>query len=196
MKAQYVAVWKLHGANKLVSDKDSLELVHLQGPATVARVSADPERYFLHIDRTAAILGLLFKGFFIPEKLGTPEERLSAELENVKARRAKQTEKGVFLIIEGETDIPPPDFKVRRDMDDFSVSLDAIEKPPIRELFNPKFQAILTALGVSLKGNADRQIAKVGEVPLSCRSRQWETHLHLQYARWRGRASLDCKPPD
>lgn len=164
MKAQYVAVWKLHGASKLASNASSVELARLSSPALVASVTAEPEPLFLHIDRSAAILTQFLKGVFAPDKDGTPEERLAAELENVKARRAKESGKGVFMTLEGETEIPTPDFKTRRDTDEFAVCLDAIEKPEIREVFRPSVQAILTALALSLPANADRQVEKVGEV--------------------------------
>lgn len=164
MKVQYVAVWKLHGVSKLAAGTPSLELVRLENPALVASVTGDPEPYFQHIDRAAAIGTQLLKGLFAPEKNGTPEERLSAELENVKARRTKQTEKGVFLVLEGASEIEQPDFKNRHDTEEFAACLDAVEKPAIRESFRPLVQAVLTALGLSLSANADRQIEKVGEV--------------------------------
>ena len=90
MKAHYVAVWKLHGASKLASNASSVELAQLSNPALVAHVTAEPEPLFLHIDRSAAVGTQLLKGLFAPDKDGTPEERLAAELEIVKARRAKE----------------------------------------------------------------------------------------------------------
>jgi hypothetical protein len=164
MKVQYVAVWKLHGANKLAADASTLELARLNDPALVASVTTDPEPYFLHIDRSAAIGTQLLKGLFAPEKDGTPEERLAAELDSVKSRRAKQTGKGVFLVLEGETDVPAPNFETRKDTDEFAVCFDAIEKPEIRKSFRPSVQAILTALSLSLPANVDHQVERVGDV--------------------------------
>ena len=84
--------------------------------------------------------------------------------ENVRARRKKQTEKGVFLVLEGASDIQEPCFKTRRDLQDISICFDAIAKPEIRESFGPAVHAVLIALGLSLPANADHQIEKVGEV--------------------------------
>ena len=89
MKAKYVAVWKLHGANKLASDARSLEFARLTNPTLIASVTTKLEPLLLHIDRSTAIGTLLLKSLFAPDKDGTLEERLAAELDNVKARRAK-----------------------------------------------------------------------------------------------------------
>jgi hypothetical protein len=164
IKVQYVAVWRLSGANKLASPASSVELARLTNPTLVATVTVEPEPLLLHIDRSEAVSTQLLKGLFARDKDGTPQERLAAELENVKARRSQETDKGVFLILEGETEIPAPDFKTRRDTDEFAVCIDAIEKPAIREAFQPVVQKVLTALGLSLPANADRQVTKVGEV--------------------------------
>ena len=51
MMARYIAVWKLHGANKVVAETPSLELASLSIPQMIAMITSDPEPHFLHIDR-------------------------------------------------------------------------------------------------------------------------------------------------
>jgi hypothetical protein len=87
----------------------------------------------VHIDKSAALATQLLKGIFAPDKQGTPEERLAAELEEAKARRSKQAGAGVFLAFEGEADIPAPAFKDRRDHAEFGVCLDDIDKSAIAD---------------------------------------------------------------
>jgi hypothetical protein len=162
-RVHYVVVWKLHGANKLVADKSPFDLIRLDNPALIATVTDDPKPYFQHIDRATAIGAAIFKVFSASDKGRTFAERLADDLETVRSRRAKQTEKGVFLVLECETEIQQPDFKNRRETEEFVFCLDAIEKPKIREIFHPQIQAILTAISLSLPVNADRQIERIGE---------------------------------
>jgi hypothetical protein len=58
---------------------------------------------------------------------------LSAEIEAVMANNTKQAGPGVFLVFEGEADVPKPKFELRRDLDDFAICLDEIDKSEIRE---------------------------------------------------------------
>jgi len=164
MKVRYTAIYKIHGANKLPNDAERVALVALENPALKAILTTTPNADFVHIDKSAALLTQLLKGIFALDKEGPLEERLAAEVQEVKARRAKQTEKGVFLVLDGETEIPAPEFKHRQDTAEFGISLDDIPKSPIRESFRRSREGVITALSLSLAGDADRQIEKVGEV--------------------------------
>jgi hypothetical protein len=75
MKARYIAVYKLHGANKLSEDANEFRLAALTSPALSAMLTADPESYFLHIDRWAALASQLFKGLFDPQQQGGSSTR-------------------------------------------------------------------------------------------------------------------------
>jgi hypothetical protein len=164
MKVRYIAIYKLHGANRLSEETESVELLALPKPALTATLTTNPEPYFLHVDQSAALGAQLLKGLFAPDKAGTLLERLAAEIEDVKARRASQTGTGVFLVMDGEADIPAPEFKARRDTSEFAICIDAIAKPEIRGAFRPSAQSVLTALGLSLPANADRRVDKIGDV--------------------------------
>jgi hypothetical protein len=43
MKARYVTVWKLHGANTLAAANNDVELARLSDPTVVVRITAGPE---------------------------------------------------------------------------------------------------------------------------------------------------------
>lgn len=163
MLARYVAVWKLHGANKLATEQPSVTLALLAEPKVTATITTNPEPHFLHIDKAGALATQLLKGLFAPAKEGSPEERLAAEIEAVKARRAEQTADGVFLLFEGEKDVPPPEFTARKDTEEFAICLDAVDKTEIRAAFRPFVNAALAALSMSLAPNADRQVERIGE---------------------------------
>jgi hypothetical protein len=164
VKVRYIAIYKLHGANRLPDEAQSLELLALQNPALGATLTTCPEPYFLHLDTSLALGTQLLKGVFAPDKKGTLQERLAAEIEEVKARRASQTGTGVFLVLNGEADIPTPEFKARRDTEEFAICIDAVAKPQIRGIFGQSTQSVLTALGLTLPPNADRRVQKIGDV--------------------------------
>ena len=136
----------------------------MANPLVTATLSTNPHQYFLHIDQSAALAAQLLKGVFAPDPGGTLQERLAAEIEDVKARRIKTAGSGVFLVFEGDTDIPTPEFKHRRDTDEFAVCLDAISKVEIRDKFRQPIQCVMTALELTLPAHADRRIEKIGDV--------------------------------
>lgn len=164
MKVRYVAVYKVHGANTLPDGAASADILTLRNPALTVMLTTNPEPHFAHIDKSAALGAQLFSGFLAPDKEGTLKQRLTAEIDNVKASRAKRTGPGVFLVFDGETEVPAPEFKVRRDTEEFGICIDDIAKPAIREAFRPSVQSVITALGLSLSANADRRIEKAGDV--------------------------------
>jgi hypothetical protein len=167
MKAKYLAVWKLHGANTLATTTNNFELARLSNPTLIAVVTDNPEPYFLHIDQSAAIANQLIRGIAGiggSDQHGTYDEQIAAEVETAKANRAKETSKGVFLVISGDKDVANPNFKLRRDTERFAVCFDAIDKPDVKEVFRPSLQAVLTAVDLSQATKVDHLIEKVGEV--------------------------------
>ncbi len=164
MLANYVAVWKLRGANRLVAKQTTVVLASSSEPEITASVTADPEPHLCHIDRAGALATLLLQGLFAPEKDNTPEERLAAGIEAVQARRAKQTGKGVFLVFAGKEHVPSREPVSQRDTKEFAVCFDAVDKEAVRSKFRPFVDATLTACGLSLAPQADRQVEKIGEI--------------------------------
>jgi hypothetical protein len=141
-----------------------MRLLTLHDPEVTATLTTNPDPYFLHIDKSAALAAQLLKGVFAPDTEGTLQERLAAEIEDARARRLKTGGTGVFLVFEGKTDIPASEFKHRRDIDEFAVCLDVISKSEIREKFRQPVQCVMAALGLSLPMNADRRIEQTGDV--------------------------------
>ena len=163
MKARYLAVWKLHGANTLAGTSN-LELARLSNPTLVAVVTPDPEPFFLQIDQSAVIAGRLLNGLirvFAPNQGGTFEEWLARELGNVLASRANQ--KGVFIVFDGETNVSAPNFRMRKDTETLAVCFDAIDKSEVKRLLlRPAIRIVSNAL--TFRTNADSKIERIGEV--------------------------------
>jgi hypothetical protein len=164
MKVRYTAIYKIRGASRLAVEAERVEFLALRDPLVSATLTTNPEPNFLHIDKSAALAAQLLNGLFSPDREGTPQERLAAETEVVRVRRANQTSGGLFLVFDGEAQIPTPEFRAYRDAGEFAVAMDAMSKPEIRERFRPFVQSVLAALGLSLPENADRRVEKSGEV--------------------------------
>lgn len=164
VKVQYVAIYKLHAVNKLPEAAEGAILFQQQHPTLSAKLTMNPEPHFLHIENSAALGSQILKGIFAPDIKGTLQERLSAEIEDMRASRAKRLGTGVFLIFEGETEISTPDFKARQDTEEFAVYLGNIGKGEIRKSFRPYVQSVIMALTLSLATNADRRVEKMGDV--------------------------------
>jgi hypothetical protein len=162
--ARYIGVWRLQGANALAPGVSNREIGALANPKFTAHITAEPELYFPHIDLGSALGTQLLKGIFTPDDKGTFQERLAAEIANIKARRAQQTEKGVFVVVEGEADIGEPNLRDLREVDDFRICFEAFDKDEFLGAFRPVVQAALTAIGLSLTGDADRKFERIGHV--------------------------------
>lgn len=104
------------------------------------------------------------QGLVAPSGEKKPDQRLRSELDKIKQRRDKEVRGGVFLVVEGDAEAPGPQPNLNRELDEFSICFDGADKPTIREAFRPISDAALTALGISLPDNLDREFEKVGEV--------------------------------
>ena len=167
MKTRYIGIWKLHGANTLASPNKDIELARLSDPAVVVRITADPEPYFARIDEAAALANRLINGLtgvFGGDQGLTFEQAFATELTKVKSGRSNQSSSGVFVVLEGETEVSSPNFRLRKDNERFAVCFDAIDKSKVMVLFRPSIQTVLAAIALSLPANAERQMDCMGEV--------------------------------
>lgn len=161
--ARYVAVYKIKGANGLPGGAESAALPMLKNPSMSAMLTTNPESHLQHINKSAALANQFFRGIFNRDEVGTPEERIAAEVESVKALTAKEAGTGVFLVLEGQTEIDSPDFKYRRDLEDCALNIDGVEKSRIREVFRPLVQSVLASLSLH-QARTDPHVQKIGDV--------------------------------
>lgn len=164
MKVHFQSIYKLHGISALPVMVPEIELVAFPAPTLTALLTINPEPHFTDIDRSRAIVNQLLKGLFTARASGDFNERLSTETALVEESRAKRSGYGVFVVLKGETDIAVADFKARRDIDDFGISIDDISQDEIRELFRQPIQAVLMAIALSLPVGSDLEFEKFGEL--------------------------------
>ncbi len=163
MEVRYVAVFKLRGANGLPGD-DPLGFFEAENPNITASLTAAPEPYFEHIDRSRALGVQLLSGLFSDKKEYTPEERLATETARIQSERQGKKSTGVYLVFEGSDDIDPPEFKTRRDRDDFAISLDDVPKGELRKPFKAAIESVLASAALSLPAQADKKVEEIGSV--------------------------------
>ena len=114
MGLRYVGVYKIRVVNGLSGD-DPLGLYEGENPNITATLTADPEPYFEHTDRSHALVGQLFIGLFGDKEEGTPEERLDPEIARIQAESQGKKPSGMYIVFAGSDEIDPPEFKTRTD---------------------------------------------------------------------------------
>ena len=162
-RAHYVSVSKAHGANTLPDRARILDLVTLTDPPTSAKLTIDPEPYFQNIDLERALKGLTLKAAFTPDG-GTIDQRLPDEMESMRTRRRKESNGGVFLVIESQADDVIPESKARWKSSGYSVCLNHETKSNLLQRFRAVEHRIRLALSLSLAERADPRTQRMGDV--------------------------------
>ena len=150
MKARYTIIYKLRSTYQLPDEAESASFLALKDPAITATLTTNPEPYFLHVDKFRA-LSFVFYGSHIgdtaQERLAAKQDWLPAKIDKVRADRAYRTGRGVYLIFEGESDIPTPSLYGRLDTGEFAI---ATIRPisEIRKSFEPFIERVITAIGL------------------------------------------------
>lgn len=163
MEARYVAIYKLLGLSKLLGKAEIQDFVALPDINATVKLTINPDPFFFHMDRAAALITMLMRGVF-GSTPGTIEEHLAVEIEKVRTERQKSVKNGVFLVFEGTQDVASPHFKARRDTDDFAVCFDAIAKDKTREKFRPALYGALSAISLALPDRIDPRIEKIRDI--------------------------------
>lgn len=158
---RYTTIFKILGLASFPEGTENVRLLARESPAFTATIVANPDPHYLHVDRSAAVGMQLLRGGI--DTLDA-KERVAAEIDRRRSIRAAQARTSPFLVFEGETDFPPPDFEARGDTDEFAVCFDAVSKAQVREQFQPYLQSVIAAVSLSLGADAERRIEKMGDV--------------------------------
>jgi hypothetical protein len=165
METRYVAIWKIHGANKIASGSVIHTIGDDHGVNVVATFANDPEPYFLYADQASAALKLMVtKGFWSPEAHGDFSDLLAAEIQEQRSRRANQTSSSAFLILEGKAIVADQQFNVHRITDAFSFSMDKIDLRDVEEIFSQFATSIIASISLAFEPNANRDVEKLASV--------------------------------
>jgi hypothetical protein len=158
-QAHYISIYRLNGVNSLPVG-DSREVKLFAAASFEALLTSEPEPHFAHIDRSRAVLDLWAERGIAG---WTDKGQFILKIAAVKEKRAPRTNSGVFVVLNGTTEIPNPEFRGRRDSDEFSFSLDDVSRVDIRNRFKAPEDSVLTALSLSLPDRAVPSFDTVGE---------------------------------
>jgi hypothetical protein len=157
VQLNYVKVWKLLGLNKLPAE---LPTSTLGDPPTNFSLTADPEPYFVHIDRWRAIARQGLKFF----EDGSWEEWLDREIQAAKARRAEERQARCYLVAQAISDVYELSLSHRYDVGDFEVAADNLCQVSVGDKYRRAINAFTTGLAVSLPPNVDLRCAEIGSL--------------------------------
>ncbi|MHB1102047.1 MAG: hypothetical protein ACYC0C_04540 [Devosia sp.] len=118
----------------------------------------------LHMDRAAALALGMLSGHYPPGEEASASGRLEVEAAAIRNARADERKPGAYLVCDGEIVIEEPNFEVRRDMDTFSMCIDALPKSLTSATFRPLVDNVIAGLLLSQSTQADRRVGRIGEV--------------------------------
>jgi hypothetical protein len=153
-KAYYISIYKLGGVTAALPDEETaIELARLTAPSVEVLLTVDSEPHFTHIDRQSAVLARL-----ISSGVTKFDEPLTSEIAD--AKRSRNTQTGLFLVIDGEMDIPQQTLGDRIDGCEFGIILGEGGKADIRGKVESLVQSVLVSLTLSFKSFG---FTKIGE---------------------------------
>lgn len=152
MQAQYVALYKLEGINRLSSEN---EIYVNEMPEISARafLTETPDIHFYNGDRGNVLKLELLRGFFGKSTAENIDEAIKEGIQSQVEQRTKKYGKGAFLIFSAVAEVGNPDFKFRRDFEDCSVCFDAFEKTKWQEIYKEAEDRILVSFAMALPAN-------------------------------------------
>lgn len=164
MQINYIGIWKLHGANGLAGNAESFAIADNAADGVRATIVSNPAPYFHHIDRSLALLDITAHGGLKIVVNSNSSQTLAERAAAIHASRKDLNLAGAYLVIERQARGGEINPALRRDADDFSVCFDGVDKKEVQSAVRPFLTAVMSAVTMNLKENAERQFSKIGEV--------------------------------
>ena len=163
MEARYTASYALLGLNKFADGSTAPRLFFQSTtPQATFTLTIDPSPLLQHVDTHAALGQMLLSRFTGQPSSGTPEEQLQRRIGQMRASRLQAIGGHVCLVVEGNTDVSPPDLNGRGNIADASFALNVFDNAPVQERFEPIIQSALTALSLFSPVKADLAVRPLG----------------------------------
>jgi len=112
-------------------------------------LTKDINRHCIHIDTGLACAGLILRGMLADDKLQKLPEAIKVELQNIQESRMQKKESGAYvvIIIKGNKELNF-DKKLHKEIDQFHICFDAIEKDSLRNQHKEKVHSIVSSLSM------------------------------------------------
>ncbi|MFH1374960.1 MAG: hypothetical protein ABII79_14345 [bacterium] len=149
MKFKYTLAFAIHGltsnslgefVNPIVTDRPDVSVVLVKDADVLLSI----------IDRGRAFASLMLRSFFGDPTEGDRTELLREEVVKIRSRRKKRAKGAATLVIDitGETEVDLSG--VQREMDDFVVIFDAVDKESLRSQHARLVSSIVASLALSI----------------------------------------------
>lgn len=150
MRYKFVAVYHLLGISPPPDDQEQI-IAEYSSTNAKGFIAYNLDKHLFEIDRATAVGNSLLKNLFGQAGEESIEKKLESEINDIQNNRNKNTGKGVFLIFEatGETDSFNP--RTERELPDFIIAMDGINKQPIRAQYQHSIRGLLSSFSVSSK---------------------------------------------
>ncbi len=149
MTFTHVRAWRIIGGIGMPIDSDCLKLATGEKWSyTLVRALDDS---FEKCDQGMALGNLTLQGVFGPAKIGTLEERLAAEVEEIRLARSKKIGGSPILLFVGKGEIDVSVAQPAQQRDDYILTFDAFNKDAIRQQFAPQHRSMQLALALESK---------------------------------------------
>lgn len=150
MDYRYIAVFQIIGVTWPASRTEETLLEFPALRAKVLLVKELDDRLF-ELDR-AAVVGLqMLRGLVGQKKYkeGAPIDYLEEELKELRKKRKSEFGSGVFLVFEGQGETTDWSPQQERDLDDFAIAIEALDKKPLAKPFKPTVDGLLSAFALA-----------------------------------------------
>ncbi len=146
MRYSYSAAWSVIGGITLPGDSEAVELCNSKTCRFV--LTRDPDSLLANVERGAALGSLMLKGLFGPQTAAAFPIALEAEIERIRAERKKRTGAHTVLVIEANGEIDASISEPTRELEEFIVTFDAINKGDIRRAYQSEIDKLKLAISL------------------------------------------------
>lgn len=149
MTFTHLCAWRVIGGIGLPATSPTVPLA--SGVGWSYSLTNDIEMACANSDRGLALAHLMLQGIFGPEKVGTLDERLDAEVAEIQAARRQRTSGGPLLLFQGTGQLDVTIGQHAKRHGDFILTFDAFDKTEIRTRYAHQHRAMQLALALEPK---------------------------------------------
>jgi hypothetical protein len=143
MRCCHTVGYRIQGI--LLNDGQEQELLRRDSEGVLALLTTNPDPYLLQGDRSLAIAEALLNSWLGPEKIGKFPEWLGETVARIQQKRKEQFGAGPYLVVQSDSD-QEVTLGQHRELDDFVVCFDAIDKDAVRVRAAPTLDRLLSSL--------------------------------------------------
>lgn len=144
MRYLYSAAWSVIGGISLRDDSQPIELPSSENCRFV--LTRDPDSLLANIDQGSAVRHLMLKGLVGQRGEADLTTALKAEIEEIKAKRKKETGCQAVLVVEAHGEIDAALKEPLREHEGFIITFDAVDKQAVKQVHRSEIEAMKLAV--------------------------------------------------